>query len=48
MTNRTRRTHSVAFYAKAALTAVRGERTLAELAQQLDVPKWKTSGTDTI
>ncbi|SAL74074.1 transposase [Caballeronia telluris] len=37
MTKRTRRTHSAAFKAKLALAAVRGERTLAELAQQFDV-----------
>ena len=37
MTKRTRRTHSAAFKAKVALTAVKGDRTLAELAQQFDV-----------
>lgn len=34
MTKRTRRTHSEAFKAKVALAAVKGERTLSELAQQ--------------
>jgi len=37
MTKRTRRTHSAAFKAKVALAAVKGDRTLAELAQQFDV-----------
>jgi transposase len=37
MTKRTRRTHSPAFKAKVALCAVKGEKTLAELAQQFDV-----------
>ena len=37
MTKRTRRTRSAAFKAKVALAAVKGERTLAELAQQFDV-----------
>ena len=37
MTRRARRNHSPAFKAKVALTAVRGEKTLAELAQQFDV-----------
>jgi len=37
MTKRTRRTHSPAFKAKLALAAVKGEKTLAELAQQFDV-----------
>ncbi len=37
MTKRTVRSHSPAFKAKVALTAVKGERTLAELAQQFDV-----------
>ncbi len=37
MTKRIRRTHSAAFKAKVALAAVKGERTLAELAQQYDV-----------
>ena len=37
MTKRSRRTHSPAFKAKVALAAVRGDKTLAELAQQFDV-----------
>ena len=37
MTKRIRRTHSPAFKAKVALAAVKGEKTLAELAQQFDV-----------
>ena len=37
MTKRTRRNHSPVFKAKVALAAVKGERTLAELAQQFDV-----------
>lgn len=37
MTERTRRTHSAAFKAKVVLVAVKGDRTLAELAQQFDV-----------
>ena len=37
MRKRSRRTHSPAFKAKVALAAVKGEKTLAELAQQFDV-----------
>lgn len=37
MAKRTRRNHSPSFKAKVALAAVRGERTLAELAEQFDV-----------
>jgi transposase-like protein len=37
MTKRSRRTHSPALKAKVALAAIRGEKTLAELAQQFDV-----------
>jgi transposase len=37
MTKRTRRTHSPAFKAKVALAAIKGEKTLSELAQQFDV-----------
>ena len=37
MTKRTRRTHAPGFKAKVALAAIKGEKTLAELAQQYDV-----------
>ena len=37
MTRRKRRNHSSAFKAKVALAAMKGERTLAELAEQYDV-----------
>jgi transposase-like protein len=37
MARRARRTHSPAFKAKVALAAIKGEKTLAELAQQHDV-----------
>ena len=37
MTRRKRRNHSSAFKAKAALSALKGERTLAELSEQFDV-----------
>lgn len=37
MSRRTRRNHSAAFKAKVALAAIKGEKTLAELAQQYDV-----------
>jgi len=37
MTRRARRNHTAAFKAKVALAAIRGERTVAELAQHLDV-----------
>ena len=37
MTKRTRRTHSPAFKAKVALAALKGEKTLSELAKLFDV-----------
>ena len=37
MSRRTRRNHTPAFKAKVALAAIKGEKTLADLAQQFDV-----------
>ena len=37
MAGRSRRTHAPAFKAKVALAALKGDKTLAELAQQFDV-----------
>ncbi len=37
MTRRVRRNHGPAFKAKVALAAIKGEKTLTELAQQFDV-----------
>ena len=37
MTRRVRRTHAPAFKAKVALAAIKGDRTLAQLAEQFDV-----------
>jgi transposase len=37
MTKRSRRTNSPAFKAKVALAAIKGDKTLAEMAQQFDV-----------
>ncbi len=47
MTRRTRRNHSGAFKAKVALAAIKGDRTLSELAQAFDVhanqiTQWRT------
>jgi transposase len=51
MTRRARRTHTPAFKAKVALAAIKGEKTLADLAQQYDVhpnqiTTWKAQLTD--
>ena len=37
MTRRARRTHAAGFKVKVAIAAIKGERTLAELAKQFDV-----------
>jgi transposase-like protein len=47
MTRRPRRNHSPAFKAKVALAVIKGEKTLAELAEQYDVhanqiTSWRT------
>ena len=47
MSRRARRTHTPAFKAKVALAAIRGEMTLAQLAEHFDVhpnqiTQWKT------
>lgn len=51
MTKRPRRNHSPAFKAKVAVAAIKGEKTLAELAQQFDVhpnqiAQWRTQLLD--
>ena len=51
MVRRARRTHNPAFKAKVALAAIKGEKTLAELAQQYDVhpnqiTAWRTQVLD--
>ena len=48
MSKRPRRNHTAAFKAKVALAAVKGEKTLSELAQEFDVhanqiTQWKAS-----
>lgn len=47
MSRRPRRNHTAAFRAKVALAAVKGEKTLAELAKQFDIhpnqiTQWKS------
>ena len=47
MTRRPRRNHSAAFKAKVAIAAIKGDRTIAQLAEQFDVhpnqiTTWKT------
>ena len=37
MSRRPRRNHSAAFKAKVAIAAIKGERTIAQLAEQFDV-----------
>jgi transposase-like protein len=49
MSKRPRRNHAPAFKAKVALAAIKGEKTLAGLAQQFDVhpnqiTQWKRGG----
>ena len=51
MTRRPRRNHSADFKAKVALVAIRGDKTLSELASQFDVhpnqiTQWKTQLLD--
>ena len=38
MTKRKRRNHSPSFKAKVAMAAIRGDKTLSQIAQQYDVP----------
>jgi transposase len=51
MTRRPRRNHSPAFKVKVAVAALKGEKTLAELAQQFDlhpnqIAQWRTQLLD--
>ena len=51
MTRRTRRNHTATFKAKVAMAALKGDKTLAELAQAFDVHanqivQWKTQLQD--
>lgn len=43
MSRRTRRNHTRAFKAKVAVAAVKGDRTLAQLAEQFDVNPTQTT-----
>ena len=52
MSRRARRNHTPAFKAKVALAAVKGDRTIAQLAEQFDVhpnqiTTWKARAYDT-
>ena len=46
MNRRPRRNHTPAFKAKVALAAIKGDRTLTQLAEQFDVPGWSQQVTD--
>ena len=46
MTKRPRRNHTPAFKAKVALAALKGEKTLTELAQQFDVHPNQITGLE--
>jgi len=51
MTKRTRRNHTPAFKAKVALAAMKGDKTLAELAEQFDdhpnqIGQWRSQLLD--
>jgi transposase-like protein len=51
MSRRSRRNHTAAFKAKVALAAIKGEKTLAELAEQFDIhpdqiTQWKSRGQE--
>ncbi len=51
MSRRPRRNHTAVFKAKVALAAIRGEKTLAELAEQFDVhgnqiTQWKSQSLE--
>jgi len=42
MSRRSRRNHSAAFKAKVALAAIKGDRTIAQLADQFDVHRTRS------